>query len=385
VKRQNPHGCDPPATAGSHASVAAPSGGPGMTGEPSARGWDERRVAEAEAEAWVAAALPGHRLAARPTVLNRTPWGITARFDVSPRTAGCPERVVFKATLDPELRHAGRLAMLLSRRCPGLVPDLIAHGQVGDRVFALYRWFDGTPVETVGTPDAVVAMTRALARIQAAVAATPSAELAGLPRLPVRDVPALLDPLLAATRDRYIGWWREEPSSVAGLDVPPDLVDRLAAYRPRLDRWAAELDGGPVPLSVDHVDFLGHNAVVKPDGGVLVHDWEQAVLSCPMFSVDVLLLHAQQLDRGGDWGIEPERHTPDTDLVRRAYLAAAPWGTPSEREHAWELAMALAPLRYAWSEGRAWARLGEERSLARSQAWWLTRALGRWARLAGAP
>jgi hypothetical protein len=333
----------------------------------------------------VAAALPGHRLTAGPTVLNRTPWGITARFEAAPRAAAGPsEPVVLKATLDPELRHAGRLADLLSRRCAGLVPDLLARAEDGGRVFALYRWFEGAPVETVGTPDAAAAMARALAGIQVAVAAAPPAELAGLPRLPVREVPPLLDELLAATEERYLDWWREDPSSVAGLDVPPDLVERLAAYRPRLDEWAAELEGGPVPLSIDHVDFLGHNAVLRPDGAVLVHDWEQAVLSCPMFSMDVLFLYVQQLERGGDWTIEPERETPDTATVRRAYLDALPWGGPSERWRAWELAMALAPVRYAWSEGREWARFGEERSLARSQAWWLTRALRRWARLAGA-
>jgi hypothetical protein len=112
-----------------------------------------------------------------------------------------------------------------------------------------------------------------------------------------------------------------------------------------------------------------------------VYDWEQAVLGCPLWSLDVLLLYAQQIGRGEKWVVQPERDTPETRAVRSAYLAELPWGTRAERERAFDLAMCLAPIRYAWSEQRLVRRHGDERKWSEDMAWWLTKALGRWERL----
>jgi thiamine kinase-like enzyme len=160
-------------------------------------------------------------------------------------------------------------------------------------------------------------------------------------------------------------------------------VTRMRGWTPRLVAWADELGASSIPISVDHVDFLPHNAVVQADGSVLVYDWEQAVVGCPLFSLDVLFLYAQQISRGDDWLVEPERETPETHAVRRAYLEALPWGSPADRARAFDLAMCLSPIRYAWIEQRMAIRHGNERQWSNNMAWWLTRALARWERLRG--
>lgn len=67
----------------------------------------------------------------------------------------------------------------------------------------------------------------------------------------------------------------------------------MASFLSQLRLWAAELRISGLPYSLDHVDFLPHNAVVQENGRVLIYDWEQAVLSVPFFSLDILLAFAQ--------------------------------------------------------------------------------------------
>jgi hypothetical protein len=317
----------------------------------------------------------GERLDGPAEVLNRNPWGgVTAAVRLGGR------ELVVKASVLPELRHSGRLAELLWRVAPESVPELVAWSDESDRAYTLFARFAGRSVVEVDRLEPTLEMARALARVQAAFAELPPPALAGLPRVDPRDVPAALDGLLADVDDRFWGWWREDGHD-ARFGVPPDIVPRMRGWAPRLAAWADELASGPVPASVDHVDFLPHNAVLKADGRVLVYDWEQAVVGCPLFSLDVLFLYAQQIGRGDDWLVEPERDTAETRAVRRAYLDALPWGTPAERERAFDLAMCLSPLRYARTEQAMAARHGQERGWSNDMAWWLTRALNRWERL----
>ena len=69
--------------------------------------------------------------------------------------------------------------------------------------------------------------------------------------------------------------------------------------------------------------------------------------------------------------------------MRDAYLDALPWGDRPARERAFELAMALAPIKTAY-EAMEYARaLGYRQGTPFATAWALGRALPRWAALAG--
>jgi hypothetical protein len=358
--------------------------GPGTGASSPENTWDEAALPAAEARAWIAGAVPGRPRVAGPLVVyNRNPWGMTAGFALRHADADADaeaEEVVFKVCCLAEFAASGRLGAVLTRHCAGRVPHLSAWAPRGAQTLTLFRPFAGRSVRALDALAPTLAMARAFAAIQATVAALPPAERAAFPRLPLAAVPGLLDGLLADIADRYLAWWRaDDRALMAKYAIPEDIGARLAAFRPRLRAWAAELAGGGWPESVDHVDLLPHNAVVQPDGRVLIYDWEQATVGCPFLSVDVLLLYAQQIGRGGDgYAIEPERATPATRAVRAAYLSALPWGRRAARERAFDLALCLAPLRYADSEGRLARRCGQERALAESQAWWAMRALRRW-------
>jgi hypothetical protein len=100
---------------------------------------------------------------------------------------------------------------------------------------------------------------------------------------------------------------------------------QLCAKRTAVASWTAELDGGPWPETVEHVDFGPHNATIEPDGRAVFFDREESVLSCPFFSVV-------------QWVWRPDS---GSDAVREAYLDALPWGTRAQRERALVLAERL--------------------------------------------
>jgi hypothetical protein len=196
-------------------------------------------------------------------------------------------------------------------------------------------------VASTGSTKPLTRLAQTLAHVQVAAAealgALPAAERAGLPRVRVRGVPALLDEVLPYVRQKHARYWRTGSGPRAAL-MPrlPAVLDRAAALRERLEAWAAELAGGPWPESADHEDLHAENAVVQADGRLLLFDWEDAAVSCPLFSLHELLDTARGL--GG---------APAAGAVRRAYVDALPWGAGPQRERALDLALALVPAKKA--------------------------------------
>ncbi len=350
--------------------------------------WPDDLLSAARARHWIRSALPGRPAVAGPTWVHRAkPWGVTARFAV--RAAGGvggtePAEVVFKATHLSLFAGAPRVYALLARHVPEAVPELLAWERSGDRAWMLFRPFADPTVEATGGLEPLLALARTLARVQVAVATLPAAEMAGLTRSSVRQVPALLDEVVRDVRDRLLLAWEADGGRMARrFGVPADLLTRIEAHRDAVVAWTEELAAGSWPETVDHVDLHTENAVLRPDGGVLILDWEEAVLSCPFFSLDRLLMDARVRDP--DDGADPWQR-PDANgaplgaaehAVRRAYLDALPWGTAAERERAFDLALRLAPIKTA-HEGRVYADALGWNGIPPLTAYCLVRALRRW-------
>ncbi len=128
----------------------------------------------------------------------------------------------------------------------------------------LFEHVEGTVAEQAGAAS-TVALAETTADIQSAASGR---DLAGLPSL----LPHLLGDL---------------------DDQPPALVDELEKNRPRLIEWASELDH-LVPHSIDLVDLHLSNAMCASDGRLVILDWEEAVISCPVFSLERLLVDAAE-------------------------------------------------------------------------------------------
>src|SRR5579859_436093 len=336
--------------------------------------WPDDLLNAEEIRAWIASALPGNPTIAGPEhVYQSKEWGVTARFAVTwlavaERRALPPESVVFKASLLPLFAHAPNVYTLLTRHCPGAVPDLLAWTPTGSGAWMLFASFGGVSVDALPGLAPLLDVARTLAGIQATIATLSASETAGIPCVYPRDFPALFEAVLADVRARHLAFWRGEGRDLAEQFALPDNVDVLLEnYRPHIARWAADLEAGSWPLSLDHVDLQPDNAAVQPNGSVLLYDWEEANLSVPFFSLDRLLDDAQE--RAGDAG---------EAALRAAYLDALPWSTRAARERALTLALCLSPLKHAYEGLRFADALGWEEGLPHVTAWAAARMLARW-------
>jgi hypothetical protein len=366
----------------------------------SERVWPEVMLAAAEAREWIASVLPGRPEVVGPIeVLQAKGWGVTASFAAlgAQHTVGEARRgeeVIFKAAALPLFARAPQLAELLARHARGDVPDVVVWQQRGAQTWTLFRPFEGQVLEDLRALAPLLVLARTLARIQAAVARAPAAETAGLPRTAIERLPALFDAVARDVRERQARYWAQtaqgrEMAAQFALPAAARVPALLEAARPHIVSWTAELAAGGWPESVDHVDLHWGNAVLRPDGGVLIFDWEEAVLSLPFFSLDRLLNDARELDLGEEaaWRAPrvPTSYTPAERAVRDAYLDALSWGSRPARARAFELAMALAPIKTAYEGMEYAAALGQRQGSPFATAWALGRALPRWEMLTAGP
>lgn len=351
--------------------------------------WPEALLPAEAARAWIAASLPGRPPVVGPLIVHQAKeWGATASFAAlgAETTVGGARggaEVILKLAALPLFAAAPRLAALLHAAAPGAVPEVIAWEQRGALSLTLFRPFEGQSVAQAHALEPLREMARTLARIQVAAAELPVEATAGLPRTPVARLPELFEAVLRDVRERQMAYWAGAGREIARqFALPPDLPARLEAARPRIAAWATELAAGPWPETVDHVDLHWENAVRRPDGSILIFDWEEALLSAPFFSLDRLLNDARELDVGerAAWSSSPGSplFTPSEAALRDAYLSALPWGTPATRQRAFTLAMALAPVKTAYEGIVLGEALGWGAGSPFGTAWALARALPRW-------
>jgi hypothetical protein len=360
--------------------------------EEDANVWPDKLLHPSAARAWIASALPGAGQVLGPIqILQAKHWGVTASFAVTGEAsadgrAQHGREVIFKAAARGMFPAAPQVAEALARCVPGAVPELLAWERRDDLTFTLFAPFEGQPVSALGELPPLLEVARTLAGIQSAFATLPSSETQELPRMLLSHLPELHDLLIRDVRDRHLACWHGEGSEMAEQFALPldDLLPRLEAVRPLVARWTEELAAGGWPDTIDHVDLHWDNAVVRPDGRMLIFDWEEAVISCPFFSLDRLLNDARELDLGeaAAWAAPPAGtplYTPSERALRDAYLDALPWGTRAARERACTLALCLAPIKTAYEGMRFAEALGYAEGTPFVTAWALARALPRWA------
>jgi hypothetical protein len=333
-----------------------------------------------EAALWISRTLPGQPSVEGPLRVEHVKgWGVVARFRVARAETGGQE-VIFKASHLPLFTHAPRIDEMLMRCCPGDTPQLLAAQSWGDHVWSLYQPFAGTLVTALKSVDAIGQLAEQFARIQVRVADLPPEATAGIPRSSLADLPAQFDAVLQDVVDKQWAVWQAR--RMAQHQIPTDLVARLAAFRPRLLAWAAELAAFGWPLTIDHVDLHSDNAVLTPAGRILIFDWEEATLGLPGLSMDRLLDDARALDE--ERGHVPPhwdggRYSPAELAVRDAYLRVLPWGSLADRQRAFDLALCLAPIKTT-HEGRVFGiAQGWPNGAAGQAAQLLTKACRRWA------
>lgn len=170
--------------------------------------WPTDRLNVVAVRRWIASVLPNGWTVEGPTQLfGSKGWGVTARFET--RSPDETQSVIFKSCPLPQFRP-GPLFSLLSCCCPDRVPELLAWREEEGRTDALFCPFVGRTVTKVGTLEALLEMVRSLSHIQVAVAASPAEARAGISRLPLDQIPALLDSLIHDIQRRYEALWETE-------------------------------------------------------------------------------------------------------------------------------------------------------------------------------
>jgi aminoglycoside phosphotransferase (APT) family kinase protein len=280
-----------------------------VTNEQSA--WPEAHIALDTASRWVVSA--SGREIDTPEILQIKRWGVTARFG----------SVVLKASFTPLFPQVIDVHALLEKIVPEGAPRLIASKMVDGQLWTLFEYLQGATAEQVGTPGALEATARELARVQAAVA---KLDLTRMPVIDVRRVPGiLLEDDLSDQPMELVQWLRDAQSALQ-LDA-----DALAE----------------IPLSLDHPDVNASNAIIREDGYTTLLDWEEATVGCPLFSLDRLLDDAHELSAaetvmgvyldtlraGGLEQIERAMRLVPLKLAHefRTYARALGWPTPHTR------------------------------------------------------
>ncbi|NKB72174.1 MAG: hypothetical protein GKR89_34280 [Candidatus Latescibacteria bacterium] len=326
-----------------------------------------------EVQAWISATLPNQPPVSGPLEIHRLKsWGLTARFK-----AGEGE-VFFKICLLPLFFGNPQIYQVLDRHCSGTVPQMLAWILRQDQLWTLFHPFAGQFLYEPARFDLMLQAARTLAQTQAAVAAAPETELAPLPRRRVADMPAMLDRVEKEIRDQYTAVWAAEPDE-------EDWGAHLHQWRPHLEAWAAELAAGQWPEAPDHVDFHSENILVDAAGRVRIVDWEETVLNCPFFSLDRLLADAAEVE-ADQWTHLPPADAPEGPLgmdrcemaVRQAYLDALPWQNPAARERGLDLALSLAPVKYAYESVLFNGSLSRPQGHPGETAWYMRKGLERW-------
>jgi hypothetical protein len=273
--------------------------------------WPEDRIPLDTMRAWLSAKLPGSPvIAPEVTTLRVKRWGATGVF----RADG--ERVVGKHAEPPLFPTGPAVHRFVEDVAPHAVAPLLAVEDGPGWQRTAYGFVSGPTADTCGA-GCRPSVARALAAIQVSCAGRPA------PGLPVYHLPTVVDTLVADVRE-------------AG-DQAPQLAARLFAAHDALRVLAAELVAA-VPVSIDHSDMNPDNAIVADGAPVVILDWEEASIGCPLLSLSRLLQDAN----GSENAI--------IDAYRQGVDA---WGDTGELIVA---ANIVAPVKIA-AESRAFARV----------------------------
>jgi thiamine kinase-like enzyme len=321
---------------------------------------------------WIGAALPGNPQICGPLEIHRLKsWGLTARFEAGGQS------VFFKICLLPLFFSSASVYRVLGRHCSGEVPLLLANEQHDDQVWTLFSPFAGKLLYETERFDLMIEAARTLARVQTQVAAAPAEELQDLPQHR-EDFSFMLDAVQQEIQRVYTSVWAQDADE-------EDWGAHLSRWKPHLLDWAAELAEGQWPLAPDHVDFHGENILVEGNGQLRIVDWEETRLSCPFFSLDRLFSDASEAEEEA-WANLPPADAPAGHLdmgrsemaLRQAYLEALPWQDMAARQRGFDLAMCLAPVKYAYESILFNRALGRPHGHPGETAWFMKTGVGRW-------
>ena len=236
----------------------------------------------------------------------------------------------FKSVAEAAAREPTVTAALAGRSAH--LPPVLAVDAA--RRFLLMEAFAGEPLAALEDVSAWTAAARAYGELQRQCLDA-KGELRAL-GCPVATSASLVKPLAALLDD---------PDALLAGDPAGLADDQLAALRalvPELAAAAVALDGGPLPLALDHGDLWPSNVLVGPAGCAFV-DWEDARVAHPFLSLFQLITGAHLDRRFAD-------HDAAAARIRDAYLDGwSAWAGRAELAGAFDAAHDVAAVAVAAS------------------------------------
>ncbi len=343
--------------------------------------WPVELIDEEEVRNWISNVLVNHTTVEGPASIDRLkPRGIVARFNIQNIKYGKQE-IVFKASHLPLFTYGPFVDKLLMEYCPDSVPEMLEWQAWPDKTWIIFRPFSAQLTSTMPGLEPIIKIAQSFAQIQTIIAGIPITKKENIPHTKVCNVPEQFEKIIQDIEDRQWKIWSNDRAEFMDpFQIPDDLCNKLRTNLPKINRWTDELSSMNWPDTIDHVDLHNSNAAMFPDGRLLIFDWEEALISCPFFSIDRLLNDARDLDIDRKLVSKnyDGKYSQSELFVRKAYLEAIPWKSYPERERGFDIAMCLSPIKTAY-EGFIFAQERNlKNGLSYQTAMCITRALRRW-------
>ena len=313
--------------------------------------WPQHLWPLADTIAWIQENVNSSSPAIGPmAIYHEKDWGITATFECG------GELFVFKGCTLSLFAQRVATEQLLAHHCATHVPALVATRTLPNQAtWTLHRHVEGLAVAESRALATIQQLARVIAKIQTIIGALPPMSWATIPQKPIDAIPAMLDIMIERIATTYLdAWLADDGALLDQYELPSNVLEQLRYYRPKVARWTAELQAGGWPMSIDHPDLNLSNALISADtNDLLIFDWEEIFISCPLFSLFRLLEAADDFETFPQEVPRTEGClllSPNQMAVRNAYLDALPWQSRAKRERAFDLAMCLAPIKQAYEE-----------------------------------
>lgn len=313
--------------------------------------WPNDQINAEEVRIWISNILAEETIVEGPASIDQVkPWGVVARFKIQNIKFGKQE-VIFKASQLPLFNYGPFVDKLLMEFCPESVPEMLAWQAWPEKTWILFRPFSAPQASSIPGIEPIIKIAESFAYIQTTLAGVPAAKFENIPQTKICSIPEKFEVIINDIEDRHWKIWiNNRPEYMDKFQIPDNLCKQLRSYIPKINQWADELTSMNWPDTIDHVDLHNDNAVMFPDGKLLIFDWEEAVISCPFFSIDRLLADARDIDIKKKLVSEYHdgKYSQSELSIRNKYLEALSWKSYTERERGFDIAMCLSPIKTAY-------------------------------------
>ncbi|AQQ54579.1 phosphotransferase [Planococcus lenghuensis] len=326
--------------------------------------WNDRVRLE-DVREWIASSIPDSRKVEGPiTIFRSNDWGITASFHVY--NGHSVQEVVCKIAFLPIFQSSPAIYTALSQLNSGAVPVYI-NGKTEDGLtWLLFEKFSGHLIREEANLNALIDIAKQMADLQKQF--TPIANEHAIPYYSLRHLAVQLPVFVEHAKNVYRPQWTAQQEQLIknNLDGKEDLLaicdagilDRMASAMAEL---CGQLDGFSLPYSIDHLDLHSNNAIRTKGGEVIVFDFEEAVISCPLFSLEKLLDEAAEFENSYSGHKHKIQWSAAQLQLRDAYLLALDPNVRNDRLITmFDYMAAVAPIKYAYQSSYFLEQVGSQ-------------------------